>query len=570
MTQTTSSHPAALAPEQATAWSKATRKRTLRWVALAVVLFAVVATPAYFVLGRGGAAARHSIEAFVVQKRSFPVTLTEKGELDAKQSVNVNCEVEGRSTIIWLIAEGSEVKKGDLLVRLASNEIDDRVRAEQITVQNAAATAETARKELEITLDQNESDVSKAKLALKNAEIELNKYLEGDYRQQLIEKKLALEKAQKLLVQANDVLSDSKELREQEFITARELQQDELNAYEANINVEKAQLDLDIFEKYTYPKDKQQKESDVDEARKELDRTIKKAAAKEAQQRANLAAKDAEHQLTEERLSKLLEQQKKTEIRAPADGLVVYETGRHRWEQRQIAEGAEVYERQTLIKLPDTSRIVVKLRIHEANTSKIVVGQNANVEVEGVPGQTFTGKVTKIAPLADSQNMWLNPDLKEYDTEVLLDGENLGLKPGVTARATILIDYIKDVLAVPVQAVYSVGSDSYVFRGVNEQEAAPVKITVGTSSDEYVEVRDGLTSGDTVLLAVSDSLMSRLPKPVAEEAPAIPQNLDQPQQPVAERKTPEQGGERPQGGAGGGERPHGRGGGRPSRAQHTD
>jgi hypothetical protein len=79
-----------------------------------------------------GPSATDSPTDFTVTRRTFAVTVLEKGELSAVKSVDVRCEVEGRSTIIWLIPEGTEVKKGDLLVELASDEIAERIRDEEV------------------------------------------------------------------------------------------------------------------------------------------------------------------------------------------------------------------------------------------------------------------------------------------------------------------------------------------------------------------------------------------------------------------------------------------------------
>ena len=452
-----------------------------------------------------------SIETFKVARRTFSVTLNEKGELEAKNSVDVKCEVEGRSTIIWLIPEGTEVKKGDLLVKLASNEIDERIRAEQIQVQNAKASAEASAKELEITLDQNASDIRKAQLAVHNAKIELKKYVEGDSIQQRTSKVTTLDTADIRLTQAIDVEKDSLALKEKGHLSKREYERDKLALIEAKAAAASAKLDLEIFDMYTHPKVLEQKQSDVAEAEKDLIRTQKRAAATEAKQRANSAARQSEFQLISDRLAKLLEQQKKTEIHAPSAGLVVYDTGQNHWNRRQISEGAEVYERQTIIKLPDPSQMMVKLRIHEAKTSKIALGQKTFVEVEGLPGVRLTGKVSKIAPLADSQNRWLNPDLKEYATEILLDTNDHDLKPGVTARAEIQVAEIQNVLTIPIQAAFAGSGGTYAFVGANQNIAKPVKIELGESSDKYVEVSKGLSEGDTVMLSASDALLATLP-----------------------------------------------------------
>lgn len=366
------------------------RRHWKRWVVLAVVAVAVVALVYVY---RGPKLRGEAIETHEVVRRSFPIKLNEKGELKAKNFVRVRCELEGRSTIVWLIPEGQEVKKGELLVRLGSNEIDEKVQAERIKVQNAQAAAEAADKELDILLDQNASNIRQAKLKLHNAEVELAKYEQGDYKQTLTDLTQALNRAQKILEQQQGIVADSKKLLEQDFLSKREYDQHVLDLDEAQVNVVKSKLALEIFEKYTHPKDLGQKQSDVAEAEKELQRAVKQAEAEEAKQRANTAAKHAEFDLVQERLNKYLDQQKKTELYAPADGLVVYDTGENRWNRREIREGAEVYERQGIISLPDVSVMQVSLRIHESKTNMIAVGQRAYVEVEGLPGVVLEGSV---------------------------------------------------------------------------------------------------------------------------------------------------------------------------------
>ena len=86
-----------------------------------------------------------AIDKFTVEPRTFSVLLTEKGELKAANSTDIKCEVEGRSTIISLVEEGKAVKEGDLLVELASDEIDERIRETELKEANAITAYESAK-----------------------------------------------------------------------------------------------------------------------------------------------------------------------------------------------------------------------------------------------------------------------------------------------------------------------------------------------------------------------------------------------------------------------------------------
>jgi len=465
---------------------------------------------------------------FVVQRRSFSVDLPQKGELQAAQSVDVRCEVEGRSTIIWLIDEGAQVQKDDLLVELASNEIDERIKSEEINFANAEMNHLTAQTDYEIQLDQNASDIRKAELALENAKTELSKYEEGDWVQQETDARIAVQRAEKELSQASDRFTDSKELHEQGFITKREYESDEFALFVAEKELEQARLAEEILHKYTYKQALRQKQSDVEEAEKELERVRKGATAKEAQKNQTVESRAAEVAIARDRLAKYKRQKENARIVAPAPGLVVYYAEAHRWgDGDEIKEGAEVRERQTLITLPDTSRMKVIVRIHEAAATRITKDLPASVQIEGYPGRVFTGTVTKVAELADSQNRWLNPDLKEYETEITLDEVDPGLKPGVTARARIHIADVTNALAVPVQAVFSKGGSHFVFRD-KRGGAEPVSVKLGASSEEYVEVLAGVKEGERILLAASEDLKRKIPSReeqpnngLSSEAPAV-------------------------------------------------
>lgn len=477
-----------------------------------LVLVPLVAAAGWLTLSGRRASGEQTHLTFPVERRSFKVTLQEKGELKAAKSIEIQCEVEGRSTIIYLIPEGSHVKKGDLLVELASDEIVDRVQTQQIEVTSARASLKSAEEQLSILIDQNRSNRRTAELKLRLARLELDKYMEGEWEQQLNDAELRVEETRRASERLQEDLKASATLVEKKYITRTEFETDKFNAYKAEIEYQKARRDLEILQKYTHVAAVEQKQSDVHEAEKELERVIKEAEAKENEQLANLDARTSELKVKEDRLVRLQQQMAKTKIYAPADGMVVYgSSSNSRWgDEDQIKEGAEVRERQTLMELPDTSRMKVVVRIHEAQTQHIRQGQYAVVTVEGIEDRQFAGEVKRIAVLADSQHRWMNPELKEYETEILLDEADPRLKPGVTARAEILIADLANVVAVPVQSVYTKGSKRFVFVG-DRQTAAPVEVQLGLSGTEFVEVTSGLDPGTEVLLAVSDAMRRELP-----------------------------------------------------------
>ena len=171
-----------------------------------------------------------------------------------------------------------------------------------------------------------------------------------------------------------------------------------------------------------------------------------------------------------------------------------------------------VRQRQELIRLPDVSKMLAEIKIHESRVSQVRPGMTAYVRIENMPERRFKGTVRRIAPLPDAQMSWLNPDMKVYPTDVLVEDELPDLKPGVSARAEIIITNLTKVLSVPIQTVARLRGENVCFVKKGSG-VAPVPVTTGWFNDRYIEITAGLKEGDRVSLApVGDEDLSTQPQ----------------------------------------------------------
>lgn len=494
--------------------SRAQGGKLWRRLILAVCFIGVVGAVAWasWTLSRSTGALA-DVNKFTVTSRTFNVVLKEKGELKAAKSTDIICEVEGRSTIITLIPEGTAVKEGDLLVELASDQIEDRIRQEELKETNAITAYESAQTELEIQRDKNASDIRKAELDIELKRLELEKYEKGEWGQMLKDHEIAIDQAEINLRRRTEDFAAAEELKEKDFITKTEYEEDKFNKQRAEWDLAKAKQAIEVLRNYTHVAALRKRQSDLDEATKESARVKKTAAAEELKKLRAVEGKKKELDLTQDELADLRTQKEKTRIAAPTQGFVVYYGGGGRRffsSEDQIKVGGTVHERQTMLSLPDTSEMLVVLRVHEAKTDKLRLDQAAKITVEGLPGHEFTGTVTKIAVVADTQNRWLNPDLKEYETEITVDSTDAPLKPGVTAHVEILVETVVNNLAVPVQTVYAKGGGRYVFR-VQKGKTVAAKVQLGAIGTEWAEIKEGLSAGEKILLAFSDEQKRLIP-----------------------------------------------------------
>src|SRR5208337_1417731 len=127
-----------------------------------------------------------------VSKERLELTIIERGALESAKNSDVYCTVKASqkggtvaSTIKWVIDDGSSVKKRDLLVDLDDSGLQDQLKNEKITLDKNEADKINKDENYKIQLSQNESDIKTAEVNLELAEIDLQKYKEGDYPQQL-------------------------------------------------------------------------------------------------------------------------------------------------------------------------------------------------------------------------------------------------------------------------------------------------------------------------------------------------------------------------------------------------
>jgi HlyD family secretion protein len=374
-------------------------------------------------------------------------------------------ELEGRSTILFIVPEGSEVKKDDLLFELDATALQDQLVNQQIQVQNADAAYVGARENFEIVKNQSQSDVDQAELTFDFAKQDLAKYIQGEYPTQVKEAEARITLAEETVSRAEENHKWSKILFEEKYLSQSELQQDQLTFNKARIDLELAVASLQLLTNFTHLRQVAELESAVKEAEMALERIERKAAANIVQANADLIAREAELGRQRDRLAKMESQIGKAKQYAPMDGQVIYATsvrGGWRGNDEPLREGQEVFERREVIHLPTTSSYMAEVKVHESSLEKIRVGLPVQITVDALPGRMIYGKIGRIAPLPDAQSVFLNPDLKVYNTEVWIDGEGAELRNGMSCRVEMIVDHYPEALYVPVQAVTRVNGEPTV------------------------------------------------------------------------------------------------------------
>ncbi|MFT5291291.1 MAG: HlyD family secretion protein [Planctomycetota bacterium] len=495
------------------------RKKSRTWISLLVLIVLTGASLGWArSAGYIGAAEVLEVRGATVERGPLSITVTESGNLESANSTVLSNELEGRTTILYLIEEGTMVEPGDLLCELdTSNLIDNRVQQE-IKVQSAEASNIKAEQNFEIQKSQNESLIALAERELEFAKEDLVKYDDGDWPQQRQVAEEAILLANESLTLARQDLEWSEKLAEKGLLAQTQLDADRLGATSAEVRLAQSTRDLELLEEYEYPRRKKELEADLVEKGRELARARLEAAARIVDFEADLRSTKAMLDLETQELADMLGQIDLAVIVAPVAGMVVHHKERSRWGNAEpIREGTEVRERQSLIQIPSSDQMTAEVSLHEYVLEKVQAGLPCRINVDAIPGIGFDGVVKFRSVLPDQNSFWANPDLRVYRAQIAITEVHEAMRPGMSCSVEILVEELEDATYIPVQSVFLDAGSPVVFvssNGTYERR----EVTVGANNGTVVVVESGVTEGEIVALSVPAGIILRPAEDSTEEA----------------------------------------------------
>jgi len=437
------------------------------------------------------------------------ISISETGTVQPKGKVILKNEVEGQTRIVYIVDEGSKVKKGDLLMELDSSTLTDNQVDQEIKVLSAEASYIDARESLSVIKSQAETDVDQAELDYQFAKQDLEKYLEGEYPNQLQQAQSSITLAEEELAEAQETVEWSEKLHDEQFISASELEKDALAYKKKELDLDLAKEDLNLLVDYTHKRKLAQLESDVKQTEMALERAQSKAKATVVQAEASFKAKEAEFERQKSKLEKIESQLEKTKIYSPVDAQVIYATsvseggGRMHFRRQEPLElGGSVTERQELFHLPSEEGYLVQTSIPEASIDKVKKGLPVLITIDSIPGTVFSGKVDWVSPVVDAQTSYMNSDVKVYETKISLDASkdlNL-LRADMECKVEVVLAQFEKATYVPIEAVLAVGGKPTVYV-VDGKDLEPRTVETGLDNGSVIQIASGLEAGDVVSLA---------------------------------------------------------------------
>jgi HlyD family secretion protein len=387
-------------------------------------------------------------------RKELRSTVTASGEVRPIQYINLTSEVQGRIEEIY-VKEGDQVTKGQPLVRLDPTQLDSSKDAQYSTLQAALSDVQTARVQESSAIN----NVTQAQQVLLTAEAGV-----AAARQQVTvaqtevdRTRTDVDRAQVDLASAQRELKRTTELVEAgvasrlEYDTAKDrVAQSEVAVRTANASLKTAKERLES------------QKIAVEEAKSRANQqrvSVRNAEIGVKNARTGVASSENRAQSQQALLRGQTTQRDKTLQRAELNGVVAEIPSK-------VGTFATAGLSTTpLLTIADMSAINIEVKVDETEIDSVAVGQEAKVKVDAFQNQEIKGKVSQKTPLAVGKSqtgggLSNNINVQEAkEFRVVIRLEELpkeiqdGLRPGMSATATITTKTRNEVIAVPLQAI---------------------------------------------------------------------------------------------------------------------
>ena len=433
-----------------------------------------------------------TVQTGKVAKEDLAAIVTASGEIKPRYYINIGAEYQGQLTEI-LVKEGAHVRKGELLAR-----IDEAQSAADVNAQKAA-------------LSSSEADAAASEAGAKAGEANINA----------------------LKATLNRNTSDLVRF-EAEFDRGQKLLQDGL-------------IPRSDFDQRLAARDSQKAIIAETESR------VIQATTQLAQLRAQVSSSQRRIAQIQAGLNRVSDILRKHNAYAPIDGLVTYLPVRV---GETVVPGVQNSAASTIMTIADMSIVTAEVKVDETDIVNVKLDQPVEVNIDAIPGTSFTGRVIEIGNTAilrstgqaASTSNTSSQEAKDFKVVVALDNPPESIRPGLSSTAKITTATRKDVAAIPIQALTTrtkgdlipekerppnpdsatVKANKEEFQGVfviANNKAEFRKVQTGITGTTDIEVTTGLNPGDEIVTGsyqVIRSLKNAAEVKVDNKPPAAP------------------------------------------------
>ena len=445
-----------------------------------------------------------------VKKSAFKIEVSLAGVFEAQNMTPVTLQTESWKTLTVLdaVEHGARVKKGDSLVKLDMDGIDEEIREQENDQQVGELALTLARAELKSLEATTPIDLAAAERAKQVADENLKRFLE---KQRPLDEKLAkflLAMSQHNLEYVEEELKQLEKMYKADDLTE---ETEEIILKRARNDVDQARFSVELAESRsneTLEMYLPRQETALKElARREavsLERAQAALPLGPTTSKLHLQKLELSQRLGAATLAKLKADRERMLVKAPADGILYYGScERGKWStsnlnasEGKLLHGAMLSPNLAFMTIVAERPIFVRAAAAEKDLQNLRVGIAGKAASVAFPHLSLPAKLTSLAAIPTAEG--------KFDAKISIEtGEEAkALMPGMTCNVTLTAYEKPDAVVVPASAVFKDegAGKQYVYRVGADGSRQKTDVTLGQRTEKEVEVVQGLLEGDKILL----------------------------------------------------------------------
>jgi HlyD family secretion protein len=399
-------------------------------------------------------------DLYTVKMESLEIAVDELGIVESTKVSKISTPFRG--TIVTILSDGTMVEEGEVVAVLDTTDLEDDLESEIENLKNVKKDLESTIENMMIDLRSNALDVNSAM-----AELDLTRVQLADVNQNLSELEYLRER---------DIVAE-----DQVYQASSSVRNTEISTYREDMNLRGMVTGAQNTEK-------------TNEIRME---------------RIGLRGDKSMARISEKQ-----EQIKQANVIAPVAGLFSRQKN-WSWQLRRRVErqpGEQVSEGEHLGSIPDLRALVVRSQVPESEMMRVSPGSDVTVLFEALEGLELEGKILTMAPIAIERETSAGGQMtasgeeltgeKVFEIVVELEELDKRLRPGLTARAKIMLERRDSTLTVPIESIYTDGGKHYLSVWTADKKKDLVEVQLGMSGPNKVEVLSGVKQGDQIFLTL--------------------------------------------------------------------
>lgn len=498
-------------------------KRTVRIVAILLIVAALIGAAAFFLLRQGRNAEADSAPAIItVTRGAIQETVSAAGNAAAERQVTLTFASSGKISEV-AVERGQRVAAGQVLARLDTGTLEWQiaraqaalditkarfVQAQQPAGQEEIASAQAALDSARANLERTQAgptaeELASAQAALDSAQANYKKVAAGPTKEDLAAAQAAVESARAALRQAQAGYDQVKNRPDVQMLPQSltlqnatiELERAQAN-YQALANrptaselaaaraqVAQAESQLTLLRNRPSPSELAAAEAQVIQAETQL------TQLRERPNTEDLAVFQAQVDESTIALEQVRSQLEDAAIVAPFEGLIL---------ELRAQEGEWASPGAPAAVLAATDRMLLQANVEEVDVAKLAEGQVAHLSFDALEDVQIDGVLTRIAPSATNIQ-----GAVAYPVEIEFIPGEVPVRLGMTANVEIVVAEADDALLVSTRAIESdrAAGRYYVTRQVAAGTTERVEVRIGLRDGTQTQILEGLNEGDELVLS---------------------------------------------------------------------